>query len=244
MALRSSAARARTRGTAQDRREALERVTSALDALASGRSPGARDVLPDDGWQPIGRYSRGMERAKHAVDRVLACAALAVLSPALLVLAALVRADAGGPVIVRQRRIGCGGRPFDFWTFRTRRDRAGSGAAAGDDPRESAFGRWLRATRLDVLPALACVAEGHMSLVGPRPEIPELLPYAGGRARLLLSVRPGLLSLSGLLAREGASFEEALELDLRYVRERSPHLDARIALGALGRVLMPRLRAR
>ena len=110
----------------------------------------------------------------------------------------------------------------------------------GDDPRVTRVGRFIRRTSLDELPNLLNVVLGDMSLVGPRPEIPELLPYYGRSARLILSVRPGITSLAKLLGRDHFTFQETLELDLRYVRERSLRMDLGVLLGTVWLVLTGR----
>jgi len=108
------------------------------------------------------------------------------------------------------------------------------------DPRVTRVGRFIRRTSLDELPNLINVVLGDMSLVGPRPEIPELLPYYGAAAASVLAVKPGITSLAKLLGRDHLTFEETLELDVRYVRERSLRTDLRVLVGTVWMVLTGR----
>jgi lipopolysaccharide/colanic/teichoic acid biosynthesis glycosyltransferase len=219
-------------------------------------APGRHVVV----WQRMGEYSHAAEVARDAADRVFGAIALVLASPLLLAVAIAVKLDSPGPVICRHTRIGRGGRPFVFWRFRTTCADAKRRPAELDecrfpdvwavgpgihprieiDPRLTRPGRFMRRTGLDGLPNLINVVTGHMSLVGPRPEIPELLPYCGGAAKLVVSVKPGITSLAGLLGGEQLTFQEMLDLDLRYVRERSPALDAGVLLGTMWLVLTGR----
>jgi lipopolysaccharide/colanic/teichoic acid biosynthesis glycosyltransferase len=169
----------------------------------------------------------------------------------LTLIAAAIRLDSPGPVLFRARRAGRFGRPFTMLKFRTMHDR---GAAQGTlitthaDRRITRAGRLLRPTRLDELPNLWNVLRGEMSLVGPRPEDPHYLDYYSKRQRTVLSVRPGLTSLTALLYRDeerllvGDEWEHIyihevmpakLEIDLAYVARRSFWLDLKILAATL-----------
>jgi lipopolysaccharide/colanic/teichoic acid biosynthesis glycosyltransferase len=117
--------------------------------------------------------------AKRALDLLGAGLGLAVLSPVVLAVAAAVRVKLGGPVLFRQERVGLGGRSFTIYKFRTMRHGPGS-----DAERLTRFGRFLRSTSLDELPQLWNVLRGDMSLVGPRPLLPEYLPRYSPRQAL------------------------------------------------------------
>ncbi len=133
---------------------------------------------------------RGLPRA---VDATLALVGLVALSPLLLAAMAAVRLSSRGPVLFRQQRVGRGGRPFTLVKLRTMRHRAaGPGVTAGDDPRVTAVGRVLRLLKLDELPELLNVLRGDMTLVGPRPELPELVDFADPLWQAVLEVVPGL----------------------------------------------------
>ena len=110
----------------------------------------------------------------------------------------------------------------------------------GEDPRVRRGGRFIRRTSLDELPNLVNVLKGDMSLVGPRPEIPEMIPYYGDAAGTVLSVKPGITSLAKLLGRDHLNFAETLDLDVQYVRDRSLALDFRILFGTVWLVLTGR----
>lgn len=177
---------------------------------------------------------------KRAVDIVLAALALAILAPLMALVALAIAFDSGAPVLFRQQRVGLGGRSFCIYKFRTMvRDAAalGSYQTASDDPRITRLGRLLRRTSLDELPQLLNVLQGDMSLVGPRPDVPaqEAL-YAPADWRLRCSVRPGITGLAQALLRSEATPRQRLDLDLRYVREHSLALDARILWWTLRRL--------
>ena len=234
----------------------LQQLHLTLDGVAEGRfGAGAAGA---SAWRRVGHYSLAGERVKAAVDRVRAGIGLLLVSPVLLAVAVAIRLDSPGPAFFRQVRIGRSGRPFHFWKFRgmfvdARRRfpelydyRFGAEQARTlrfhppSDPRVTRVGRFIRRTSLDELPNLINVVLGDMSLVGPRPEIPELIPYYGVSARMVLSVKPGITSLAKLVGRDHLTFEETLELDLRYVRERSLRMDLGVLLGTVWMVLTGR----
>jgi lipopolysaccharide/colanic/teichoic acid biosynthesis glycosyltransferase len=218
----------------------------------------AENTAEDAGWEPVGAYTRAGEWVKDASDRVLAAMGLVLVSPLLLAIAIAIRSDSRGPALFTQTRIGRKGRPFRFWKFRGMfvdakerfpelyAYRYGADEVQGlrfhppVDPRVTRVGRFIRRTSLDELPNLINVVLGDMSLVGPRPEIPELIPYYGASARAVLGVKPGITSLAKLLGRDHFTFQETLELDLRYVRERCLRLDLRILFGTVWLVLTGR----
>jgi lipopolysaccharide/colanic/teichoic acid biosynthesis glycosyltransferase len=139
---------------------------------------------------------------KRAFDLVIASAALLLLLPVLLAVAVWIRLDSPGPVFFRQLRVGCHGQPFRIVKFRTMRAAPPGGApelTVAGDPRITRAGAFLRRSRLDELPQLINVLCGHMSLVGPRPEVPRYVAHypPALRARAL-SVRPGITDPSSL----------------------------------------------
>ena len=138
--------------------------------------------------------------AKRAFDLVVAALLLILLSPPMLAIAVWIKLDSPGPVFFRQRRVGRHGVPFRIHKFRTMRADAGGGAlTVGRDPRITRAGAWLRPRRLDELPQLIDVLQGTMSLVGPRPEVPEYVAhYPAALREQALSVRPGITSLGTL----------------------------------------------
>ncbi|TWP51075.1 sugar transferase [Lentzea tibetensis] len=177
---------------------------------------------------------------KGAVDRVGAAFLLIVLAPFMLGVAAFVMIDSRGPVFYRQRRVGKDGAPFTIIKFRTmvtnadrlRSQLANLNEGAGllfkmrRDPRITKVGAFLRRYSVDELPQLFNVLGGSMSLVGPRPPLPEESAKYGPDVRRRLLVKPGLTGLWQVSGRSDLPWEEAVRLDLRYVEDWSLALDA------------------
>lgn len=182
---------------------------------------------------------------KRALDLVVASAVLVLAIPLLVLAALAVKLGDGGPILFRQLRVGCGGRPFTLLKFRTmvidaeaRQDALGAGNQRQGplfkldaDPRVTAVGRFLRATSLDELPQLLNVLQGSMSLVGPRPALPEEVARFDDDLLDRHRVPPGVTGLWQLEARENASFYAYRHLDLHYVENWSCALDL-VVLGA------------
>jgi sugar transferase EpsL len=169
------------------------------------------------------------ERRKRALDIVLAAAGLVLLAPLLLVLVLAVRLGIGSPVIFQQRRAGRHGMPFTLLKFRTMTDaRDRSGALLSDSERLTRCGRLLRATSLDELPQLWNVLRGDMSLVGPRPLLPQYLERYSPRQSRRLEVRPGITGWAQIRGRNELSWEQRFEFDVWYVEHRTLSLDLRI----------------
>jgi len=186
---------------------------------------------------------------KRALDVAAASAMLLVLLPLLLVLLGAIRASSPS-VLYRHMRIGRGGRAFPCLKLRTMRmdgdvvlDALLKSSPEArfewettrklrNDPRVTPIGRFLRSTSLDELPQLFNVLRGEMSLVGPRPVVQrELEEHYGPEGReLYCSVRPGVTGLWQVSGRSDTSYRERVELDARYVRERSLGLDVKILL--------------
>lgn len=237
----------------------LERLLAQLaaDEAAIARDPAGAEA--GAGWRPVGRYGRLSERLKGALDRTLALIGLIATSPVLALIAIAVRMDSPGPALFRQTRIGRGGRAFTFYKFRgmfvdarerfpERYEYRYSAEEVrelrfheGHDPRVTRVGAFIRRTSLDELPNLVNVLLGDMSLVGPRPEIPEMIPYYAHHAKTVLSVKPGITSLAKCVGRDDLTFEETLELDLRYVRERCLRMDLAILFGTVWKIVAGRL---
>jgi Undecaprenyl-phosphate glucose phosphotransferase len=176
---------------------------------------------------------------KRAVDIVGSLAALVLFSPPALLIAIMIRATSPGPVIFKQRRVSLGGRRFKIYKFRTMyhvRDEMNGAGPAGwtsrGDPRITTVGRWLRRTSLDELPQLLNVLKGQMSLVGPRPERPELIArfredWRGYMLRQHVKAgMTGWAQVNGL--RGDTSLRKRLQYDLFYVRHWSLWFDLRI----------------
>jgi lipopolysaccharide/colanic/teichoic acid biosynthesis glycosyltransferase len=198
------------------------------------------------------------EALRRGLDIVVSVVALVVASPLIVAIAVLVRATSPGPAVFRQERLGRGGRSFVFYKFR------GMFVDAAErwpelyeyayeseelttmrfhserDPRVTSVGRWLRRLSLDELLNFWNVLKGDMSLVGPRPEIPELIPYYGTAATAILSVRPGITSLAKVTGRDELTFTETLRLDLEYLARRSLAFDLKILAATALTVVLQR----
>lgn len=166
---------------------------------------------------------------KRLFDVIIAGIALVVLAPLLALLALLVRATMGAPVLFRQDRPGLHGAPFTLYKFRTMLDtRDAHGNLLDDDARLTAVGRFLRSTSLDELPELVNILKGDMSLVGPRPLLMEyLLRYTPEQMRRH-DVVPGLTGWAQVSGRNALDWDEKFARDVWYVDNRSFLLDLRI----------------
>ncbi|MGY6634261.1 MAG: sugar transferase [Alkalilacustris sp.] len=187
---------------------------------------------------PAAAPTRG-DRAKRCLDLTLVLLALVVLAPVLVLVALAVRLDSPGPALFRQTRVGLGGRPFVMLKFRSmhidaearraallgQSDREGICFKARDDPRITRLGRILRRLSIDELPQLINVLRGEMSIVGPRPALPEEVAVYPRRALGRLAVRPGLTGLWQVSGRAAVGFNRMIAMDLTYVRSRSLWLD-------------------
>src|SRR5450756_1867888 len=180
---------------------------------------------------------------KRVADLFVSAVALVVLSPVFAVVALIVRLKLGSPVIFRQQRPGKDGRIFTLNKFRTMRDAAcgttGVEAGASDAERLTRFGKLLRSTSLDELPELVNVLEGDMSIVGPRPLLPEYLHRYNGEQARRHEVRPGITGWAQVNGRNAVSWDERFKMDVWYVDHRSFALDARIVFLSLIHISEP-----
>ena len=175
---------------------------------------------------------------KPVSDRLLAGLGLLVLSPVLLLLSVAIRSRLGTPVIFRQLRIGMNDKPFEFLKFRTMRDeRDAQGNLLPDGDRLTALGHFLRANSLDELPQLWNVLTGDMSLVGPRPLLPEYLPRYSSVQRRRHQVKPGITGVAQVSGRNALEWDEKFRLDVWYVDHCSFTADNRILWATLKAVL-------
>ncbi len=168
---------------------------------------------------------------KRATDTVGALLLTVLLAPLLAAVAVAVRLSSPGPVLYRQVRVGRNGTTFRMWKFRTMvaaadrmrpeletaNEHDGAMFKMRRDPRVTRLGRFLRRSSLDELPQLYNVLVGHMSLVGPRPPLPEEVERYDATELRRLSVRPGLTGVWQVGGRSDLSWEETVALDLNYV---------------------------
>jgi exopolysaccharide biosynthesis polyprenyl glycosylphosphotransferase len=187
-------------------------------------------------------HGRAFLLVKRLLDVVLPAIALVVFLPLLVVVALAVRLDGSGPVVFRQDRAGLNGRSFRMFKFRTmvgdaEEHRPAVGSKDGrpqpmfksrSDPRITRLGRVLRRTSLDELPQLLNVLRGDMSLVGPRPELAELVAHWPPEHRIRLSVKPGLTGPMQVYGRSNLTFEEWLAVEREYIENPSLTRDLRI----------------
>jgi lipopolysaccharide/colanic/teichoic acid biosynthesis glycosyltransferase len=182
---------------------------------------------------------------KWIADRVLAAVALVMLSPVFLVLTIWVLIDSGRPVLFVQRRTGLRGREFPMLKYRSMvNDAVRVGQELGvtddphgvikDDPRITRSGRFLRRSSLDELPQLLNVLIGQMSLVGPRPDIPEQVANYSEADRRRLEVLPGITGYSQVHGRDEIEWPERIAQDIHYIDSWSLLLDAKLVLQTFG----------
>ena len=219
-------------------------VPMLADVAASRLAPRPHGGVPMLHISPA-VLSRIPRLPKELVDRLLAALLLLVLSPVLAVVALTIRLDSAGPALFRQRRVGKHGEHFTMLKFRTMRQDAEDQRAdlahlnqnsdgvlfkVREDPRITRVGSVLRHYSLDELPQLINVVSGHMSLVGPRPSLPEEVEGYTEEVKRRLLVKPGLTGLWQVSGRSDLPWDEAVRLDLGYVDNWSLGLDLAILL--------------
>lgn len=209
--------------------------------------PGPYPDIPD-GIQP-GLTSP----AKRIIDVVVASTAIGILWPVLALAALLIKADSPGPVIVRQPRVGLNGRVFGFYKFRTmvhraRQDDLVDRLPLGDlrrrllsprgRPRNATTVGWaLRKTTVDELPQLFNVVKGDMSLVGPRPDMPEIVECWPPEFHQRHKMRPGMTGLAQVNGRSDLTHYEKIKHDLNYVRYHPIALDLKVLVKTIALVI-------
>lgn len=184
----------------------------------------------------------GKQVLKALFDRTVAALALLLLAPLFAVIALLIRMDSPGPVLFRQTRVGKDERLFTLYKLRTmvadaeqqkalladRNESKGVLFKIRRDPRVTQLGAWLRRWSVDELPQLLNVLRGEMSLVGPRPALPEETVRYGRDMRRRLVVKPGITGLWQVSGRSDLPWDEAIRLDIRYVENWSLALDLQL----------------
>lgn len=194
---------------------------------------------------------------KRTLDVICSFVGLVLLSPLLVAVALAIKLQDGGSVFYRGVRIGRNGTPFRIFKFRTMvldAERLGGPSTAGDDPRLTKVGRFLRKYKLDELPQLLNVLAGEMSLVGPRPEVPQYVALFTPEERSILSVRPGITDWASLWNSDEAAVlagssdpertylekirPEKIRLQLEYVRKRSFWVDLSILFQTLALIVL------
>ena len=190
---------------------------------------------------------------RRTQDIILAFAGLLILWPLMLIVAIVIMIDSpGAGPIFAQTRVGRDGKEFTFYKFRSMRPCAEEGLTdllpqnemdgpvfkIKNDPRITRVGKFLRMTSIDELPQLWNILKGDMSIVGPRPGLPREVEQYDEYARQRLLVQPGLTCLWQIQpCRNSLTFDEWLELDLQYIKQRSFWLDCKISFKTIGAVL-------
>jgi lipopolysaccharide/colanic/teichoic acid biosynthesis glycosyltransferase len=218
------------------------------DVLVDLREPAGS---PRTGLLAARRWERA---AKRSVDLVGAAIALAVLTPVFLIVGSAIKVSSPGPIFFIQERVGQKGRPFRMVKFRSmyadahrrRQELAELNESRGpvfkirSDPRVTPLGRVLRKLSIDELPQLLNVVAGHMSLVGPRPPLPEEVVLYSPRELGRLAVKPGITCLWQVMGRADLDFDTWVDLDLRYIETWNLWLDCKLLALTLPAVLSGR----
>ncbi len=179
---------------------------------------------------------------KRIMDVVGSLIGIIILAPLYLLVAILIKLDSKGPIIFSQERVGLNGEKFKMYKFRSmvvnaeelkeklkkRNERKGPMFKIKEDPRVTKIGRFIRRTSIDELPQLINVLKGEMSLVGPRPSLPKEVMQFESWMLERLDVKPGLTCYWQVQGRDDIPFEEWMELDIKYVRERNIWIDIKL----------------
>jgi len=192
---------------------------------------------------------------KRAVDIIFSLMALIILSPVLIIVSILIKRDSSGAILFKQERVGLYGKPFKMWKFRSMFNDAEDKREAleeknemtsgvlfkiKDDPRITKIGRVIRKTSIDELPQLFNVLKGDMSLVGPRPPLPnEVRDYQRSDCRRLEAL-PGITCHWQVSGRSNIPFDQQVQLDIDYIRNQSLRLDLALMLKTIPAVLFAR----
>ena len=185
---------------------------------------------------------------KRTLDVVCSLIGLIVLSPIFFVVAILIRLESKGNSIFSQERVGKDGKRFKMYKFRSmvanaeelkdklsdKNEMRGPMFKMKEDPRITKFGKFIRKTSIDELPQLVNVLKGEMSLVGPRPSLPKEVMKFENWMMDRLSVKPGLTCYWQVSGRSDIEFEEWMELDVKYVRERNTLVDISLIFRTFG----------
>ncbi len=188
------------------------------------------------------RDYRLYEIIKRSIDVVGAFMGLIILSPILIIVAMIIKIESRGPIIFSQIRVGLNGKEFKMYKFRSmvenaeelksglesKNEMSGPMFKIKDDPRITRIGKFIRKTSIDELPQLINVIKGEMSLVGPRPSLPNEVKKFEEWMHERLTVKPGLTCYWQVSGRNNIDFEDWMKLDIKYVRERNIFIDIKL----------------
>ena len=181
--------------------------------------------------------------SKRILDVVLSIFITLILSPLFFLLAILIKLGSKGPVFFRHERVGKDEAPFQMWKFRTMTHEAeqiGAALTEHGDSRITGVGKLIRRFSLDELPQLFNVLLGEMSLVGPRPEISEIVQTYSPQQKKALSIRPGITGLSQINGRDDLPIDVKLNFEVEYVKTVSIGLDFKILLKTIPAIINAR----
>jgi len=179
---------------------------------------------------------------KRIIDLIFSILGIILLSPIMLITAIAIKIESKGPVIFSQIRVGKDGKHFKMYKFRSmvqnaeelkekllsQNEMSGPMFKMKEDPRITKVGKFIRKTSIDELPQLFNVIKGDMSLVGPRPNLPKEVAQFSEYHKLKLKAKPGLTCYWQVMGRNSIGFEEWMELDIKYIRERSIWVDLKL----------------
>ena len=189
---------------------------------------------------------------KRILDIVISLITLILLSPLLIILGLLIKQESNGPALFKQQRVGLYGKTFTMFKFRSmsqdaqaqrnkleRHNEMSSGVLfkIKNDPRITPLGKIIRKTSIDELPQLINVLRGEMSLVGPRPALPNEVSQYSFNDRTRLNVLPGITCLWQVMGRSEIPFEQQVKLDLKYIKKQSLLFDVSLLLKTIPAVI-------
>lgn len=197
---------------------------------------------------PRRKEKKVYEFLKRGMDIAASLIGLLLLSPIFLIISILIKIESDGPVFFKQERVGKNGKHFFMYKFRSMvvdaeelrkkmdhmNEMSGPMFKMKDDPRITQIGKFIRKTSIDELPQLVNILKGEMSLVGPRPSLPSEVAKFEAWMMKRLEVLPGLTCFWQVSGRNSIGFREWMEMDVRYVDERSLLLDLKLILKTVG----------
>ena len=198
----------------------------------------------------LNKYKRNFRYyfIKRLIDIIGSLSGIIVLGPLLLVVALLIKFESKGPIFFSQKRVGLNGKEFEMYKFRSmivnaeelldrlkdKNEMTGPMFKMKNDPRVTRIGRFLRRTSIDELPQLFNVLKGEMSLVGPRPNLSKEVELFSEYHKLKLLAKPGLTCYWQVMGRSSIDFEGWMELDIKYLEERSIWVDLKLIFKTVG----------
>lgn len=196
----------------------------------------------------VNSYGTGYFALKRAIDVIGALFGIISLSPIFLITAIAIRLDSKGTAVFTQERVGLNGKTFKMYKFRSmvinaedikerlleKNEMSGPMFKMKEDPRVTRVGKFIRKTSIDELPQLFNVLKGEMSIVGPRPNLPKEVEKFDEWMLEKFSVKPGLTCYWQVMGRNSIDFEEWMELDVKYIRERNTLVDMKLIFKTVG----------